>query len=72
MLKLYNLYEKMKDEFKSASRLMTCSELYNSSMYRDEVSNHLRELGFVCSSSMESTLFFSLVDIVVVVFIMQH
>lgn len=66
MFQLQKFYELMKKEF-SDFRLKTCKEIYENSKYRPDISKHLKELGFKCSRGMESTLFFALVDIVVVV-----
>lgn len=67
MMQLFKYYELIKEEFKTDNYLMSCNDMYQKSRYRSEISSHLKEIGFKCSADQESTLFFSLVDIVVVV-----
>ena len=67
MLELQNYYNLIKEEFKNNTYLSTCKEVYDNSKYKLHIRQHLKEMGFKCSPEMESTLFFALVDIVVVV-----
>ena len=67
MIQLQKYYGLIKEEFKNNTYLSTCKEIYDNSMYRPHIRQHLKEMGFNCRPEMESTLFFALVDIVVVV-----
>ena len=67
MIQLQKYYELIKEEFRNNTYLSTCKEIYDNSMYRPHIRQHLKEIGFNCRPEMESTLFFALVDIIVVV-----
>lgn len=67
MVQLSRFYDLMKEEFASVSYLKTCKELYDKSKYKSQISSYLKDLGFKYTPEMESTLFFALVDIIVVV-----
>lgn len=59
---LSDLYGKLRVEMQGNLHLMSCKELYNSSSYKDEISERLKYLGFECPRNLEYILFFMLVD----------